>query len=397
MTAVAPTRLELPARVAAWPAEMRAVIHLVRLALQTTPPETAFVWLPELDAPAFLTSMERHRLAPFLQARLPEAALAALPGKVRHRLAASARLNARRALARVGDLTRLLQLLASNGIPATSVKGPVLARTLYGEFGGRHSGDIDLLIEQAHAERADQLLRAAGFRRTQPDFELTPLQRRKYAGVRHEFEYFSADGSLRLEIMWRLANHERFHRSTLGEPPDQVTLAGRPVAVLPAETAALHLLLHGADHGWFRLFWLLDIALLMQRDSLDWGRLLERARATRLERVFWQALLLARELLGVPLPAGLPAPPDEPVLRRLIADAYRHMELTTDQIKTGSAHWWMTFYHWRLQPSWHIRLRALRPRVVNPADWKTLPLPDRWFALYYVLWPLLWLKRQLAP
>ncbi|MFA6545962.1 MAG: nucleotidyltransferase family protein, partial [Limisphaerales bacterium] len=249
-------------------------------------------------------------------------------------------------------------------------------------------------IDLAHARRADALLRSAGYRRSQPDFELTPLQLRKYFTVRHEFEYFRADGSLRLEIMWRLVNHERFHRSTLGEPPDHVALAGRSMAVLPADTAALHLLLHGADHGWFRLFWLLDIALLMQGERLDWKRLLERAGTVQLDRVFWQSLLLARELLGVALPAGLPSPPCEPVIRRLVEDAFRHMELTPDEIKTGAAHLWMTFYHWRLQPSWRVRLRALRPRFVNPADWKTLRLPDRWFALYYVLWPLLWACRR---
>ncbi len=385
--------LELPGRARTWPAETRLVLQALRVALRTAPP--ALPWPAGLDAEKFLAEIERHRVGAFLHQRLPRELLATLPEPVRLRLAGSARDTAIRAMQRAGDLTRLVQLLEQAGIPVTSVKGPLLARDLYGDLGLRHSGDLDLLIRQSDAERADGLLRAAGFRRTQPDFPLTPLQQQKYFSVRHEFEYFSADGALRLEIMWRLVNHEHFHRSTVGEAPGEATLAGRRLAVLPAETAALHLLLHGADHGWFRLFWLLDIALLMQGGKLDWPRLLARAEATRLERVFWQSVLLARELLAVPLPAGLPAPPQAPVLAQLVDDACRHMELTPDEIKTGAAHWWMAGYAWRLQPSWRVRLRALRPRVVNPADWQTLPLPDRWFALYYVLWPVLWVRRRL--
>lgn len=387
--------LELPGRARNWPAETRLLLQALRVALNTAPAELP--WPAGADAGQFLALVERHRVGAFLHQRLPREALAVLPESVRQRVAASARETAFRAMQRTAELTRLVQLLEQAGIPVTSVKGPLLARELYGDLGLRHSGDLDLLIPQADAERADGLLRAAGFRRTQPDFELTPLQLRKYFTVRHEFEYFSADGALRLEIMWRLVNHEHFHRSTLGEAPGEAVIGGRRIAVLPAETAALHLLLHGADHGWFRLFWLLDIALLMQAGKLDWPRLLARAEAVRLERVFWQSVRLAQELLAVALPAGLPAPPQAPVITRLVDDACRHIELTPEEIKTGAAHGWMAAYAWRLQPSWRVRVRLLRPRVVNPADWQTLPLPDRWFALYYALWPLLWVKRHLGP
>lgn len=384
----------LPPRVAAWPVEDQTLVRLLRVALQTAPAEP-FTWSADANESRFIQSLARHRVAPFLHRRLPASVVGRLPAPVRARLEELATRNAHRALARAGELTRLVQLLAGAGIPVTCVKGPLLARTLHGDYGARHAGDLDLLIDRAHAVQADAVLRATGFRRTQPDFELTPLQQQKYSIVRHEFGYFSADNSLRLEIMWRLVNHEHFHRSTASEMPEQVTVGGLTVAVLPAETAALHLLLHGADHGWFRLFWLLDIALLMQNNRLDWAGLLARAEATKLERVFWQGVLLAHELLGVPLPAALPTPPGHPAIKRLVNDAYHHMELTPDQITTGAAHWWMAGYVWRLQSSWRMRLRAWLPRVINPADWRTLPLPDRWFALYYGLWPGLWLWRQL--
>ncbi|NBV23750.1 MAG: hypothetical protein EBS05_17755, partial [Proteobacteria bacterium] len=293
----------LPPRAATWPVEDQALIRLLRVALATLPAD-AFTWPPTANGSRFIQAMERHRVTPFLHRRLPAGVVARLPEQVRTQLQASATRNARRALARVGELTRLVQQLGAAGIPVTCVKGPLLARALHGDFGARHAGDLDLLIDRAQAVRADTVLRAAGFRRSQPEFELTPLQQHKYCEVRHEFGYFSADDSLRLEVMWRLVNHERFHRSTAGEAPDRVTVGNLTAAVLPAETAALHLLLHGADHGWFRLFWLLDIALLMQPGRLDWPRLLARAKATCLERVFWQGVLLTQELLGVPLPEG---------------------------------------------------------------------------------------------
>ena len=378
----------------AWPAEFRAVVGLLRCALGTADTLSAFAGDGALRPGVLNALLDRHRIGAFLRHRLPAAERSRLPAPVQAHLDQAAQETARRALVRSAELVRLSRVLGTAGVPFLSVKGPLLARELYGELGLRHAGDLDLLVRQADAERVDGLLRAAGFRRTQPSFELTPLQQQKYFSVRHEFEYFSADGSLRLEVMWRLVNHEHFHRSTLGEASGEAVIGGQRVAVLPTETAALHLLLHGADHGWFRLFWLLDIALLMQNERIDWPRLLARAEATKLERVFWQSVLLTQALLAVPLPAGLPAPPQTAVLPRLVSDALRHMELTPDEIKTGTAHWWMTGYAWRLQSSWRVRLRALLPRVVNPADWQTLPLPDRWFTLYYVLWPFLWAKRR---
>lgn len=395
MTAAAPATEELPALAAAWPAELRVLVRLLRVALRTAPAEVA-VWPADVNTTAFNACMDRHRVGPFLHQRLPAEARAALPEAVRHRLAVSARLNARRALMRVGELARLVQLLEGHGIPVTSVKGPLLARQLYGDLGARHSGDLDLLLAPAHAGRADQLLRAAGYSRSAPDFELTPRQLGKYLEVRHEFEYFSADGRNRLELMWRLGNHAPLTQT--GDAPHHCELGGRRIAVLAPETEALYLLLHGARHGWFRLFWLLDMALLLQGRDLDWPRLARRAGELRMERPLWQGVWLAGELFGMRLPEVFSAPPpDEPVLRRLVDDACRHILLSPDELKSGAAHWWMTGYLLRLQSSMWARWRVLQPRYVAPADWKTLPLPDRWFALYYVLWPLLWLKRRLGP
>ena len=50
----------------------------------------------------------------------------------------------------------------------------------------------------------------------------------------------------------------------------------------------------------------------------------------------------------------------------------------------------------RLRGDWSTKAAVLRPRLMSPANWKMLRLPDRLFALYYPAAPLLWLRRRIG-
>lgn len=119
---------------------------------------------------------------------------------MREQLTETARRTARRALVRSAELVRIARLFGDAGIPFLSVKGPLLARSLYGDVGGRHAGDLDLLIAPERLADADRTLREAGCRRSQPDFELTLRQWREYQRLKHEFEYFNDTTGVRIEV-----------------------------------------------------------------------------------------------------------------------------------------------------------------------------------------------------
>lgn len=384
----------LPARVERWSSGQRTLVRLLRAGLGAAAETPAEIWPAGLEAGAFVAGVRRHRIAPFLRRNLPREVFLALPEPVQRALDNDARRVAREALGHVAGLVQIVRLLAAQGIGATSIKGPLMARELHGDFAGRESKDLDVMIPEAHAAAADAALRAAGYRRIRPAPELTARQTRAFRRAWPEFEYAAPDGAFSVELIWRLSNHARFHRGLLAAPLRTIDVAGQPVTVLAPDEQALYLLLHGAFHGWLRHFWLIDIAQLMRKGELAWPALLEKARARQIDRSFWQGVQLAHEVLGAPWPAGLPKSPRSRAFARVVAGGYRHMEMSVEAYRFGGAHVWMARYQWDVQPNWGARYAELRQRWVNPADWEMLRLPDAMFPLYYVLWPLLWLARH---
>lgn len=336
--------------------------------------------------PAFVATVERHRLAPFLHARAPAAVAASCPPDVARQIQFAAAQSLRRGLAQAAELFRLVDALAAAGVPAFTVKGAALAQQLHGHPGGRFAGDVDLVVARADVERADAVLHATGLRRTWPDFPLTPRQTRAYLAAKPDFEYVREHPTvpLRVELLWRLEGvGPAFGTTTLA-------LAGRETRTLALPDHALYLLQHGARHAWFRLFWLVDIALLLERDNLDWAALLARARAGGSERALRQGVALAVELLGARLPPALAAAPAAPAL---LAEARRQIVRTPRPNETVREWARQLGYRLRLAPGIAAKWRVLAPHVFTPINWQVWRLPDRWFWLYYPATPFLWLWR----
>jgi hypothetical protein len=378
-----------------WPPELRLLVAHLRLALGTGAPADLELARQPVDWSAWLRWVERHRVGGFLNHHLPPEKREQLPDESRRALAGSARTTARLALARAGELVRLTRLMAAAGVPCISVKGPLLARAIYGDFGQRHAGDLDLLIAPESLARADAALRAAGLRRSQPDFDLTPRQWREFQRLKHECEYFHDAAGVRVELEWQLAGLPHFDFAAEWPRAEPAALGGARVRRLRPELEFLYLFTHGAGHGWFRLFWLVDVARVLQRDDVDWPALMDAARANRAERCVWQGAWLADSLLRVPVPESLRAPAAHADrVRRLGLAARRMMSTITDEPKRVAELFRETAYQLRLRATWAGRAAVLRPRLMSPAGWKMLRLPDRWFALYYVAGPFLWLRRR---
>lgn len=388
-------RLGRPRR--AWPAEFRAVVGLLRQALGTVPTATGSGC--EALHPAVLNALlDRHRIGAFLRHRLPAAERSRLPAPVQAHLDRAAQETARRALVRSAELVRLSHVLRTAGVPFLSVKGPLLARELYGVVGGRHAGDLDLFIHPDQLAAVDRALQNAGCRRSMPDFELTPRQWREFLRLKHEFEYFNDPTGVRIEVEWRLAGLPELKFAAEQARGESTILGGEKLSRLPQETEFLYLFTHGAGHGWFRLFWLVDVALLLQRQPhVDWPRLMKAARQHGVETAVWQGARLAEVLLGVPLPAALRVPAARETSVRWLASKAVRALLRSDRERAGVMELFrQTRYQWHLSSGWAEKAALLRPRLLSPTNWKAVPLPDRWFGLYYAAGPWLWVRRRLG-
>lgn len=388
-------RLGRPGR--AWPAEFHALVEALRCVLGGGGAADALPGLGGRSGQRFNALIDRHRVGAFLGQELPLLARSRLPAEVREHLAAAAQETARRALVRSAELVRLSQMLGAAGVPFLSVKGPLLAQMLYGGLGRRHAGDLDLFIHPDQLAAVDRALRAAGCRRSVPDFELTPRQWREFLRLKHEFEYFNDTTGVRIEVEWRLAGMPELKFADERARGAATILGGEKILRLPPETEFLYLFTHGAGHGWFRLFWLVDVALALRRTDVDWRVLMVAARKHGAEMTVWQGSRLAEVLLGVPLPAELHVPAArEGAVRWLASKAVRAL-LRSERERAGVMEVFrQTRYQWRLASGWAGKAAVLRPRLMSPTNWQALPLPDRWFGLYYAAGPLLWARRRLS-
>jgi hypothetical protein len=372
--------------------ELRLLLAFLRLTLGTD--DKPSVPAHGTDWRAFLGLVERHRIGPLLHHRIGAAMAEMCPAEVGRRLQSIARANSLKALESAALQRSLVGTLARADIDVLAIKGLVLSKQLYGSISTRHIGDIDLLIRPTDAVRADTVMQADGWRRTNPDFPLTPLQTRKYLQLKPEFEYIHRTRPFRVELRWRLEG--AMDLDAVFNQAISWSLAGTTLRTLPNDVNAVYLFEHGARHAWFRLFWLADIALMMRAPGFDATGVRVAARQLAAERAVWQGAALAENLLGVIRPDALqPSPVATRRVTRLAADA--RSIIAAEPHELDSFHGWLRqlLYRVRLQEHLRAKMAMVAPHLFSPLGWRMWPLPDRWFFLYYVATPFLWLWRRL--
>jgi hypothetical protein len=328
-----------------------------------------------------------HGLVPLLYRHVGTAPNG-VPEPVASRLRAAAEAAGRRNLRLAAELVALLDLLGRDGVPAVALKGPALAVRLYGDLALRPCRDLDLLLRPADVPRAVRLLADRGYAPEPP--ALTPAQQRAFVRSQCHVALGRGDGDI-VELHWDLAPPAfpaPLHPERLRTRLDTVTLGGSRVPTLAPDDLLLFLCAHGAKHGWRRLAWLCDVGrFLAAHQELDWPALAARAQTAGAERLLLLALLLAAELLDAPVPAPLLARgrSSRPV-RALAAAVQRRLWAVPWQDLEG---WQAQWFRVRARERWRDALRVARAAAFAPgaADWALVRLPDRLYALYYVLRP----------
>lgn len=257
----------------------------------------------EVDWPYLLRLAYRHGMMPLLywqlNATCPDAVPAAILDQLRDHFNAVARRN----LHLTGELRRAVKLFEQHEISAIPWKGPTLATSVYGNLALRQFDDLDILVRRRDALHAKDLLVSCGYR---PRFNLTRAQEAAYLQCVSEHRLVSADGAVIIELHWEILPR-RFSLALdlerLWERSVPASLAGASTLALAPEDLLLTLCVHGATHFWQRLRWLCDIAeLIRSYQQMDWGRVMEQARASGSARMLALGLFLAGDLLGAILP-----------------------------------------------------------------------------------------------
>ena len=181
---------------------------------------------------------------------------------------ASLRAHAALQLARQARLTRLLDLLAADGVTAIVFKGAHLAYACYPDPALRPFVDIDLLIRPATPKPARRVFERSGYR-------LIPHVSGRF--VMSQFHYVdgAVGGAHAYDVHWQIANPVAF-RDAL--PFDELLAGAVPLPAFgrngrgPSLPHALVLAcVHRAAHhgGGDRLIWLMDVRLMLRMATAE--------------------------------------------------------------------------------------------------------------------------------
>jgi hypothetical protein len=292
------------------------------------------------------------------------------------------------------EVESISKFLSKKDIRTIFLKGPVLAKDLYGEISLRTSCDIDVLVSLKDLTRAEDYLVELGY--VKNDYFTTVLSDWKWR--HHHVTYFHSEKNIKLELHWRLNPGPGIEPGfeDLWERKRKSSLTNFPVYLLGIEDLFLFLTTHGARHGWSRLRWLLDIQQ-MAKQSLNWRPIIALLKKYKCQHIGSQALVLVYELLGSFPPDSCTALLQNHRGRKLAQEAMFYLK---DMINLHShplpKH--INDYHKKhlyslksIKEKFLFLLSLLHP---YPDDVMLLPLPKYLEFLYIPLRPFIWAWRK---
>ncbi len=341
----------------------------------------------EVDWKSFAKLVKRHRIYPqAYQFSIHNPGI--FPDEVQKQIHENHNNSSIRMLGLSSEMLRLLQLFSSQEIEAIPLKGPALAYQLYNDPGMRHSMDIDFLVLPENLDKISALMTNEGYKQIKPDFQLSPRQKKVHKSLIHHYYFKNIKTGLLVEIHWKLItppslflHSEKIFFESL-QPSE-------PFSRIKPELLAHYLIVHGSMHRWYKLFWLKDIDEIFRRSLITDIEYFNRLTLLfRDERMVNQSLTLAGLLFNTPIPSSL-KPKKYSV--RLISVALKSIQTPEEKLHARTLERARRLiYVIRLKSGINHFISCIKAPGTNYLDWKTLPLPDSLFFMYYPLRPFLW-------
>ncbi|MBM3907615.1 MAG: nucleotidyltransferase family protein [Gemmatimonadetes bacterium] len=287
------------------------------------------------------------------------------------------------ALAGARQLAELHDALDHAGLRAVAYKGPALAADVHGAVGARRFTDLDLLIAEDDRTRAIAAMRALGYASPHGLSERAERVYSRWEGVTH----LARADDLPVELHWRC----QAPRYGGPQDPADVVARARPCALgggavlVPApEDLGVLLALHGVKHGWSILMWLADFVAAVSRPGFDWDVFSARGAAWGVRRALHFAVLVARELTALEMPASVQADALRDDRAAFLAGAVSaRLTMAADAPDIGAESTPRYDLQW-LEGGWaRVRYLALAAALPTPQERTRAPLPDALLPLVY--------------
>jgi len=274
-----------------------------------------------VDWDVFLSLARHHGLIPLMQHHVTAGTISAadIPAYALTALQLEATTIARRSLYLTGELIAILRDFAAQEIPCVPLKGPALALSPYGDVALRRINDLDIFVHESDLPRAIARLADRGY--TNSAMPSAEEQRTSH----HVSMY--ASPKVRVELHYHLLHpvgRQQFHLADVAHALRPGTFQGMPVQQLSDELLLTYLSVHGAEHLWERLEWLVGVTELLRSGRvLDWTLVDMYARQFGEVRRVYTTFAIVHQLLGAPVPdAVLEAGKHVPETARFVVRRY---------------------------------------------------------------------------
>ena len=350
-----------------------------------------------IDWDVFNNLVKFHKVGALIQNKFCESYEEYLPENTVSLLKQTARLNAAGILLLSSELIKISHKLHVNHIPVLAMKGLAISHWLYDSPGLRSSGDIDLLINSKNWKSALTCMKKLGYEMSPIADRLVPDSRfsKQFIQAQKDVSFKHKHNSTYVELHWRFAPNNDVFPLEFDKAWDARTefdIRGNSISQLSDEMHAVYLCYHGARHGWDKLFWLYDIALLMLSDKTDWNVILEIAKEYKATISLGLALVLASRVFHVPVPEIINQQTDILKLGEQLSDEIYYKIMTDNPVETGSGMLSMC-----KGVAWRSRINPLETPFVSEwlhfltspglNDWESIKLPDYLTFLYRVMRP----------
>ena len=374
-----------------YPKELRLIIRCLKISLSTDSQHCSSLDISGVNWDKFVKLVRYHRVQGQIYKVVQMYNLNISPDVVAA-LKTLCKNNGLAALKNTAEVIQLKNQFEQENIPFILFKGITLSQYLYGEPGFRHTGDIDFLIKKEDINRVNELLFRRGYSRIFPGKLLTPKQTEVFINSHHHFEYFQRSKRIRLEAHWDFFFNKQMFNPCLTKifnEAEELTISGTSLAVLPVKKLILYLMVHGSLHGYFRLFWLYDIAAFYCFEKeIDWKEIYIEAKNLGVERILAQTFNLINILWLVPIPGFM-----ENRSNNFAVDYITGMALKIipagENIFDGSSLQRLkkNLYQMLMKKGLAHKFTPLKRQLTSYHDWKFIELPDKLFFLYYLLRP----------
>jgi hypothetical protein len=216
----------------------------------------------------------------------------------------------------------VLGAFARSGIATAILKGAAFGRMFYADPSLRPMSDLDILVPRDDALRAIAWLLGQGWtaadrrvarrlaiffrtggahaRRTDAEVEARVLQREEIAFAR---------GTIELDLHWRVLHHRGWPgaEDAFWDGSIQTTVGAASTRMLNATDSLLHVCEHGSRWNHVPpIRWIADAVMILRTDgaTIDWDRLVRRARELQVTFALAAMLGYLREEFDAPVPAS---------------------------------------------------------------------------------------------